>query len=146
MGFSPKLWNLLCMSSDQKATVRIDVLASHNDPRGSVFEPVRGDELVNFMNVHVVISEPGAIRGNHFHLRGTEVTSVRGPTLVRFRENGQVRDVAVPEGEVWRFNFPAGVPHAFLNTGNRPAILASFNTEEHDRNAPDAVRDVLIEA
>ena len=134
------------MSSVQNPTVRIDVLSCHDDPRGTVFEPVPGDELLNYLNVHIVISEPGAIRGNHFHVRGTEVTSVRGPTLVRFRENDAVRDVAVPGGEVWRFCFPPGVPHAFLNTGDRPAIIASFNTEEHDRDAPDAVRELLIEA
>jgi hypothetical protein len=71
---------------------------------------------------------------------------VRGPMLVRFRENQETRDVSVPEGEVWRFCFPSGVPHAFLNTGSRPAILASFNTQEHDRDAPDVVREPLIES
>ena len=126
--------------------VHIDVLTCHRDVRGLVVEPVGGDELANFRNVHVVISEPGAIRGNHAHVRGTEITAVHGPTLVRFREASIVRDVAVPDGEVWRFRFPPGVPHAFLNTGDRAAILASFNTEAHDRSMPDVVRETLIEA
>lgn len=134
------------MSAAVQSAVRIDVLACHSDPRGSVFEPMPGDELANFRNVHVVISEPGAVRGNHSHIRGTEITSVVGPTQVRFREAGVMRDVAVPAGEVWRFSFPPGVPHAFVNTGTRPSIIASFNTEEHDRDKPDAVRETLIEA
>jgi dTDP-4-dehydrorhamnose 3,5-epimerase-like enzyme len=125
--------------------VRIDVIASHRDLRGMVFEPLAADEIGKFRNVHVVITEPGAIRGNHRHARGTEVTTVVGPVLVRYRFNGAQREVNVPPSEVWRFAFPPGVTHAFKNTGSQPFILASFNTEEHDQTAPDAVREVLIE-
>ena len=127
-------------------TVRIDVLACHRDPRGLVFEPLAADDIAMHRNVHVVITVPGAIRGNHHHTRGTEITSVVGPVLVRYREAGIVRDVEVPAGEAWRFAFPTGVAHAFKNTGSAPFALVSFNTELHDQAAPDAVRDVLIEA
>jgi len=133
------------LNASATATVRIDVLDSHRDTRGAVFEPLPGDELAEYRNMHVVLSEPGAVRGNHFHVRGTEITTVAGPTLVRFREAGLVRDVSVPAGEVWRFRFPPGVPHAFRNIGDGLAVLASFNTEEHDRTSPDAVREVLLE-
>jgi dTDP-4-dehydrorhamnose 3,5-epimerase-like enzyme len=127
-------------------SVRIDVLTCHRDPRGAVFEPLAADEIAKYRNVHVVISEPGAIRGNHRHVRGSEITSVIGPVLVRYREAGQVHDVEVPAGEAWRFAFPAGVAHAFKNIGPQPFILVSFNTEQHDQAAPDAARDVLIDA
>jgi dTDP-4-dehydrorhamnose 3,5-epimerase-like enzyme len=133
-------------STPSTLAVRIDVLVCHRDARGAVFEPLPGDELADYRNMHVVLSEPGAVRGNHFHVRGTEITTVAGPTLVRFREDGVIRDVSVPAGEVWRFRFPPGVPHAFRNTGNRLAVLASFNTEEHIQAAPDAVREVLLES
>jgi dTDP-4-dehydrorhamnose 3,5-epimerase-like enzyme len=132
-------------NSTSPQPVRIEVLVSHKDARGAVFEPLPGDEIADYRNMHVVVSEPGAIRGNHFHVRGTEMTAVAGPTLVRFREGDLVRDVEVPAGEVWRFRFPPGTPHAFRNTGDRVAILASFNTEEHDPDRPDAVREVLLE-
>jgi quercetin dioxygenase-like cupin family protein len=131
--------------ADRNASVRIDVLDAHRDERGAVFEPLPGDEIAGYHNMHVVLSVPGAVRGNHYHVRGTEITTVIGPTLVRFLEGGAVRDINVPAGEVWRFRFPPGVPHAFRNTGDRLAVLASFNTEEHDRSAPDAVREVLLE-
>jgi dTDP-4-dehydrorhamnose 3,5-epimerase-like enzyme len=127
-------------------SVHIDILTCHRDPRGAVFEPLAADDIAKYRNVHVVITEPGAVRGNHRHVRGTEITSVVGPVLVRYREAGVIRDVEVPEGEAWRFAFPAGVAHAFKNIGQQPFILASFNTEQHDQSAPDAVRDVLIEA
>lgn len=134
--------SLTCPSS----AVRVDVLTCFRDPRGMVFEPLPAGEIGKQRNMHVVITMPGAIRGNHRHVRGTEVTSVVGPVLVRYREADSVRDVHVPPGETWRFIFPAGVAHAFKNTGDQPFILASFNTEEHDQAAPDVERDVLIEA
>jgi len=126
-------------------TVRIDLIAGHRDPRGVVFEPLDADEIGEFRNVHVVVTEAGAIRGNHRHILGMEVTTVVGPVLVRFREAGATRDVNVPDGEVWRFHFPPGVAHAFRNTGSRPFFLVSFNTQAHDPAGGDAVRDVLIE-
>lgn len=126
--------------------VRIDKLTCHRDPRGGVFEPLTAENIAQFRNVHVVISVPGAVRGNHRHARGVEVTSVMGPTWVRYREADKVHDAHVPPGEVWRFEFPAGVAHAFKNTGEAASVIASFNTEPHDPTAPDVVREVLIEA
>jgi len=133
------------MPATHSDSVRIDVLTCHRDPRGAVFEPLAADEIATYRNVHVVISEPGAVRGNHRHLLGHEITSVVGPVLVRYREAGIVRDVKVPAGEAWRFAFAPGVAHAFKNIGQNSSILASFNTEEHKQGAPDVVRDVLIE-
>jgi dTDP-4-dehydrorhamnose 3,5-epimerase-like enzyme len=132
--------------SSSSAKVRVDVLAGFRDPRGLVFEPLPAAEIAGYRNVHVVISVPGAIRGNHRHVHGREITTVVGPMLVRVREAETVRDLNVPTGEVWRFDFPAGVAHAFKNTGAQPSVLASFNTEEHDPAHPDVERDVLIEA
>jgi dTDP-4-dehydrorhamnose 3,5-epimerase-like enzyme len=103
-------------------------------------------ELSGYRNVHVVFSVPGAVRGNHYHVRGAEITAVTGPALVRFKDTGELHDITVPPGETWRFSFPPGVAHAFRNTGNEPMVLASFNTEEHDPNAPDAIRDEILPA
>jgi dTDP-4-dehydrorhamnose 3,5-epimerase-like enzyme len=93
----------------------------------------------------VVYTVPGVARGNHYHVKGTEICSVAGSMRVRYREHGQLHQVQVPAGQVWRFTFPPGVAHAFLNDGDGPNVLAAFNTEEHDPQHPDAVRDVLFE-
>jgi dTDP-4-dehydrorhamnose 3,5-epimerase-like enzyme len=124
--------------------VEISKLAAHYDARGLLFEPLDPPRLTGWKNVHAVITEPGAVRGNHRHLRGTEMTAVVGPALVRYCEGGQTCDAVVPAGEVWRFQFPPGVAHAFKNTGDRPFLLVSFNTELHDPAAPDAERVELI--
>jgi UDP-2-acetamido-2,6-beta-L-arabino-hexul-4-ose reductase len=125
--------------------VQVVELKVHADARGCVFEPLEPALLAGWRNVHAVVTEPGAVRGNHRHLRGTEVSTVVGPALVRYREGDALHDVEVPEGAAWRFHFPPGVAHAFRNTGTRPFVLVSFNTEEHDPARPDAERELLIE-
>ena len=124
--------------------VEIAKLKVHSDARGAVFEPLEPQLLAGWRNVHTVITEPGAVRGNHAHLRGTEISAVAGPALVRFREGTTIHDSEVPNGEVWRFRFPPGVAHAFQNTGTRPFVLVSFNTEEHNPAIPDVERVELI--
>jgi dTDP-4-dehydrorhamnose 3,5-epimerase-like enzyme len=126
------------------AAVTIRKLNVHADGRGTVFEPLEPSLLAGWRNVHTVVSEPGAIRGNHRHVRGTEVTAVLGPALVRFRAGEQIEERQVPAGEVWRFAFPPGTAHAFKNTGRQTIVLVSFNTEEHNAERPDAEREELI--
>ncbi len=124
--------------------VAITKLKAHADARGVVFEPLEPELLDGWRNVHAVITEPGAVRGNHRHLRGTEMSAVYGEALVRYREGDHTCDALVPAGEVWRFEFPPGVAHAFKNTGERPFVLVSFNTERHDPATPDVERVELI--
>jgi dTDP-4-dehydrorhamnose 3,5-epimerase-like enzyme len=124
--------------------VKIEVLRVAQDARGYVFEPLATDACKEFRNVHVVYTIPGVVRGNHYHPLGTEICSVAGSTLVRYRLAGVIHDVQVPAGQVWRFTFPAGVPHALRNDGTEPTLLASFSTEPHDPNQPDTIRELLL--
>ncbi len=116
-----------------------------SDSRGWVVEPLPEELLAVQRNMHVAFTEPGCIRGNHYHEQGTEVFVVTGPSLVRIREGGILRDVCVPEGQAFRFSVPPGISHAIQNRSTRPMLLMGFNTLPHDRTHPDAVRDVLIE-
>ena len=124
--------------------VIVEALRVARDARGYVFEPL-GASFEGFHNVHVVYTVPGVVRGNHYHVKGTEVCSVSGPTLVRYREAGEIHDVQVPDGQVWRFTFPPGVAHAFRNDGAHPSVIAAFNTEVHDPEHADAVREALLD-
>ena len=76
------------MTAGDGVTVSIERLGPARDARGSVVELLAPDEIVAQRNVHVVWTEPGRVRGNHFHARGTEVMIVWGPALVRLREAG----------------------------------------------------------
>lgn len=126
--------------------VEMDSLTVHSDDRGVVFEPLDSESIAAQRNAHVVVSHPGVVRGNHYHLRGTETIAVAGPALVRVRENCTLRDIEVPEGSVYRFTFAPKVPHAVKNTGDRDNILVAFNTCEHDRQNPDTFQEILIES
>jgi dTDP-4-dehydrorhamnose 3,5-epimerase-like enzyme len=125
--------------------VRIEPVVLHTDRRGSVFEPLDPERLPGQRNVHLVITEPGGVRGNHYHTHGTEVVTVQGPALVRIRDARGVWDTFVSEGMVTRFIIPPGVAHAIQNLGMQPTLLVAFRDRAHDPTAPDVAREVLIE-
>jgi UDP-2-acetamido-2,6-beta-L-arabino-hexul-4-ose reductase len=124
--------------------VLIETLRAHNDARGSLFEPLDDAQLLKQKNVHVVVSEPGAVRGNHLHFTATEMTSVMGPCQIRLKEDGQLRDLQVPSGEVWRLTIPPGVVHAFRNTGDKAMLLVSFSSEPHDPTGAGMRREEIL--
>jgi UDP-2-acetamido-2,6-beta-L-arabino-hexul-4-ose reductase len=126
--------------------VKIEPVSFFTDARGWVVEPLSEEQIPHQRNVHVVFTEPGHVRGNHYHQHTTEVMLVMGPALVRLREASERRDVPVAAGEALRFTIPPGIAHAIQNTGTRPSVLTSFNDLPHDRNKPDTVREVLIES
>ena len=132
--------------ADPLGVATVEDITVRADLRGVVFEPLDDARLPRQRNVHVVTTEPGAVRGNHYHERGTEVAVVVGPGRVRVREAGAVRDVLVPAGCAYRFTFPPRVSHAFENTGQAPMLLVAFNTSVFDRATPDVVRYELIAA
>ncbi|MFO1513331.1 MAG: cupin domain-containing protein [Verrucomicrobiota bacterium] len=134
------------MAQDQpvNSQVIIENVPFFADARGWVIEPIGEQQIPTQRNAHVALTEPGAIRGNHFHQHSTEVFVMMGPGLVRLREAGTVRDVNVLEGQAMRFTVPPGVSHAIKNTGTHPMLLMAFSTSPHDRANPDTHRDVLI--
>ena len=115
------------------------------DHRGLVVEPLAPDEFATQRNAHLVITVPGGLRGNHYHKHGTEVALVLGPAFVRYRDGQEVVNCDIAQGEAYRFRFPPGVAHAMHNPSDQPMLILSFNTEPHDPNRPDVVREVLIE-
>jgi dTDP-4-dehydrorhamnose 3,5-epimerase-like enzyme len=126
------------------AGVHIESVRTHRDVRGSLFEPLNDVELAAQKNVHVVLTAPNEVRGNHRHASAVEMTTVVGPCLVRFSEAGVIRDVDVPAGETWRFTIPPGVAHAYRNTGSEPMVLISFSTQVHDPNLSDTIREQIL--
>jgi UDP-2-acetamido-2,6-beta-L-arabino-hexul-4-ose reductase len=122
----------------------IEPLQTHRDARGVLFEPLCDAELAGQKNVHVVLTQPGEVRGNHVHLTAVETTSVVGPCLVRLKEAGVIRDVEVPVGEIWRLTIPPGVVHAFRNTGRSVMVLVSFSTNLHDPAGTDTQRENIL--
>ena len=123
---------------------RVDKLDVRADARGFVFEPIEKAAINSPMSAHAVISEPGAVRGNHYHSNSTEIIAVAGAALVRLKEDDTVYDIEVSANEVYRFTIPPNVTHAIKNTGDQSNILVAFNAMEHDFEKPDQVFDNLI--
>jgi len=124
--------------------VLVEQLEVVEDERGLVFEPLNAEAFKLQRNAHIVISLPGVIRGNHYHRCGTEVVAVKGPSRVCFREGDEIREIDIPNQQVFRFTIPPEVSHAIQNTGTKPEILVAFNTIEHDPENSDTVENVLI--
>jgi UDP-2-acetamido-2,6-beta-L-arabino-hexul-4-ose reductase len=125
-------------------SIRYHNLKVNSDSRGFVFEPLPADAFSYQKNAHVVVSDPGVIRGNHFHIKGEERIAVVGPSLVRYRENDEIKEIDIPSGEVYGFTFPPGVGHAIKNMSDRPNVLVAFNTVKHDPDKPDTIEDLLL--
>lgn len=127
-----------------KPKVTVEPVRCLTDARGLLFEPIADSLIQQQHNVHIVLTEPGCVRGNHAHRIGTETVVVTGDALVRFKEHDIVVDHIVHEGEARRFIFPPGTPHAFKCIGVRPMLLVTFNTFPHDPALPDTVKEILI--
>jgi UDP-2-acetamido-2,6-beta-L-arabino-hexul-4-ose reductase len=132
------------MDTINTSRVIVQPVKTHRDSRGSLFEPLTDAELATQKNVHVVLTQPNEVRGNHWHRTAVETTSLVGPCLIRLKESGTVRDIDVPAGEIWRLTVPPGVVHAFRNTGDAVMVLVSFSTNLHDPAGTDTVRETIL--
>jgi dTDP-4-dehydrorhamnose 3,5-epimerase-like enzyme len=136
---------MLAMSSSHPSRVLVHTgVKTHRDARGALFEPLTDAELGDQRNVHVVLTQPHETRGNHVHQLAVETTTIVGPCLIRLKEAGQIRDLEVPPGEIWRLTIPPGVVHAFRNTGDSVMVLVSFSTQLHDPSGSDTSREQIL--
>jgi dTDP-4-dehydrorhamnose 3,5-epimerase-like enzyme len=132
------------MNTLNSERVVVQSVKTHRDARGSLFEPLNDEELAGQKNVHVVLTQPNEVRGNHVHRTAVETTTVVGPCLIRLKEAGEIRDLEVPEGEAWRLTIPPGVVHAYRNTGKSVMVLVSFSTNLHDPAGSDTLREHIL--
>src|SRR5712675_62417 len=132
------------MSTLNTSRVVVQSVKTHRDARGSLFKPLSDAELAGQKNVHVVLTQPNEVRGNHVHRTAVETTTVVGPCRVRLKEEGEVKDIDVAEGEILRLTIPPGVVHAFRNTGTSAMLLVSFSTNLHDPEGADTQREQIL--
>jgi dTDP-4-dehydrorhamnose 3,5-epimerase-like enzyme len=132
------------MSSAHSRRATFQSVKTFRDPRGTLFEPLTDDELHAQKNVHVVLTQPDEVRGNHSHRTAVETTTVVGPCLIRLKEDGEIRDIHVAEGELLRLTIPPGVVHAFRNTGHSAMVMVSFSTNLHDPQGADTQREQIL--
>ncbi len=75
---------------------------------------------------------------------GRKKTIALSNALVAVRDHGDVQEIDVLPGAVYRFVFPPGQSHAVKNLSGGMNVLVAFNTVVHDRQHPDTTADVLL--
>jgi dTDP-4-dehydrorhamnose 3,5-epimerase-like enzyme len=116
----------------------IERLPSVSDVRGWLAEAFDANHLRQLTHGHVVVTQPGFVRGNHFHEHATEITIVCGPAVVRIdaARDGNVVEERVPSGAGVRVTVPPGAAHAFHAIGPEPMFLVSCRDTPFEAN-PD---------
>ena len=132
------------MSHSTAPRATFQSVKTHRDARGTLFEPLTDAELHAQKNVHVVLTQPNEVRGNHVHRTAVETTTVVGPCRIRLKEDGEIKDIDVAAGDIVRLTIPPGVVHAFRNTGSAAMVLVSFSTNLHDPAGVDTEREQIL--
>jgi dTDP-4-dehydrorhamnose 3,5-epimerase-like enzyme len=120
------------------AKIQIYELANYGDARGLSF--TAPDEALKFVgrmaDVHLSSTKPGAVRGNHYHLRRREaIVLLPGAqwSLHWDEGEGSVAQQRAFDGSVAVMVLvPPGASHAVRNDGNDVLWLAAISSEKYD--------------
>lgn len=118
----------------------------NDDTRGRLFEAVKGG---SGGQTFVSWTEPGATRGNHFHLGKVERFLVlEGEGLIRMRAvlGHDVREYPVSGDRPAVVDMPTMVTHSIENTGPKPMLTLFWTNEIFDPAVPDTYRDDVLGA
>ena len=139
--------------------VRVEALPVFNDPRGSLHELYRSDEIpTEFKPVMACCSwsTPGVTRGPHQHVMQDDYFTFAGPSdfCVYLWDDrpgavGAARGWSINTGESVpsRIYVPRGVVHAYRNTGAVPGVVVTVTSllfmGEGRRDPVDEIRHEL---
>jgi len=118
------------------------------DQRGKVFAPfdqIRLD-LLNPGSIHMVITRPGAVRGNHFHPRSREwIFFMSGQATLYWKgdKEKEVRKKVIMDGQTLAA-ISHGVPHTVVNTGEQDQIMLCLREESLPLDGPVTVKSDII--
>lgn len=119
-------------------------LTLHTDPRGTLFEAVKGGGGgQTFLSTTV----PGVTRGDHFHLAKVErFLVIGGDAIIRMRK--------VLSDEVWEFKVSGDAPspvdmptlhtHSIENVGDTPLLTLFWTHDLFDPQNPDTFADKVL--
>ena len=127
--------------------VDIDI---RTDKRGWVVEPIRAEDLASgrIRNIHIVSMEPGAVRGNHYHLNRTEHTVIIGfpcEFMVLNRQTQDTESLTKSYEKPLLLSIPPNVTHAFKNPGDHIIYLICYSDQEFDSDNPDVMAHKILE-
>jgi len=94
--------------------------------------------------VHVVAIFPGQARGNHYHRDTNELLFLfSGKGEFYWEDEDGLKTHQIGGGNTV-ITIPAGVRHAFKNTGDKPVYLLAVRDGVFDPKNPDVVRSEII--
>lgn len=94
--------------------------------------------------VHVVAIYPGQVRGNHYHRDTNELLFLfSGNGEFYWEDEGGMKTHMISGGNTL-ITIPAGIRHAFRNTGDTPVYLLAVRDGAFDPKNPDVVRSEIV--
>lgn len=119
-------------------------LSPRKDARGYLVETVRSlSPGQSFLSVSV----PGAVRGNHYHMRKIERFSVlKGEGIIRLRKlfDTAILEYPVSETTSSYIDMPTFYTHSIENTGNKELITSFWTDELYDELDPDTYSEAVL--
>jgi UDP-2-acetamido-2,6-beta-L-arabino-hexul-4-ose reductase len=112
-------------------------LQKREDHRGALAELLKSP---HFGQLFVSRTNPGFVRGNHFHHTKVEKFCVlEGDAVIRFRQvtNGSVLSYPVSGTEFRVVDIPPGYTHSIENVGTRELVVLFWASEVFDLQATD---------
>lgn len=120
------------------------VLTLHSDPRGTLFEAVKGGGGgQSFLST----TKPGITRGDHFHLSKVErFLVVQGQAIIRIRKvhSNEVWEYAVDGDAPSALDMPTMHTHSIENVGTGPLLTLFWTHDLYDPENPDTFADKVL--
>jgi mannose-6-phosphate isomerase-like protein (cupin superfamily) len=121
-----------------KMKIQISELGNSGDARGFSFSPPVAalQFLGRIADMHLASTEPGAVRGNHYHLRKNEaIIILPGPAWSLHWDEGEgtpVQHRSFPGSGALLVLVSPGASHAVRNDGPAPLWLVTCSSEPYD--------------
>lgn len=119
----------------------------HRDQRGWVTNPFEGlpGFPLKFGHLHTGSIEPGAVRGNHFHPSAREwIFVLGGEYLLRWEDDGEIRERIVLENEYITIEIPPGTAHGVKNLSPSTLHFISYQNESLEETLKETRRKEIL--
>jgi UDP-2-acetamido-2,6-beta-L-arabino-hexul-4-ose reductase len=127
--------------------LEIKELAIFSDKRGWLTEILNGAPGQRIENIHYTYSEPGAVRGNHYHQHSTEWLCVTcGSARIIFEDNitKERKELIVSGDSPVLVKIPPKITHAIENCASEPMHLLVIANEKRSLTDSDTYPRQLI--
>lgn len=131
----------------KKQLIKIVKLRKRQFENGTLVENTLKKIVSDSQHFFVSKSDPGVIRGNHYHKRKSEwFYLIQGicKVCVVDLETKQRQELILKDNQDLIVNFKQNMAHAFKNIGKNEMILLALVNEVHDQSDPDTYKYVIL--